>query len=658
MAEEEKNKLLPKDQQKLADAVKEEGKELAVDVGESVLGEVALGTGLLAGGKALSTLGATGVGGISSTAGGAMLTPAGLAGAATFGAGYYAGKKIDEATGASTAIANAVSPDSNQPAITDAEKLAMVSNRDLNKPIEKQVPTLNLSNPYGAFAPPSVSVPTENYEIRESEKSGDPILDEAVSAKLAENEIFAREAMRQAEANVPQVPTDTSEEAQSAYQEDRLATQEINRPIVEEGFKNVDSTIPLELAQARNEARGDAEGDIYKAPDQEIESMYEKDGKMYGVQRGADISESVKNPLELTEDQVKSFQADIENTDAPVISGTPQEGLRAFRDVQGNIAYGNERAIQDDLDLDKRIDEANAKAKEDKKVFPAEEALINYKKFIDSGGVPTDRQIKQADIFAQSIGREFDKDLGYSKDFDPEIYAGYKRKVESGEIQLPQGQQRAPQGRSTYSTQSDAREDRIDQKSNFNRAYTRDSEGNKVYSGSKEQADMDFEKSLKQAARREGLSPAETRNYINEEKEKRRQAEEDRQRIIANDELARENTQSQIDNRNAIKIEPPKELTISQLNGITSLLEKQGVDYDITTGKMTTKEDKFMLPDGSVDLSPDSALYRLLQSTEEGRLFMQPPSDISYADVPMNGLVRSNDGRIYRMTENGLLQEF
>ena len=533
----------------------------------------------------------------------------------------------------------------------------MASNRDLNKPVEKQVPTLNLFNPYGAFAPSTISVPTENYEIRESKKSGDPILDEMTSAKLSENEIFAREAMRQAEANVPQVPTDTSEEAQLAYQKDRLATQEIKRPIVEEGFKNIDSTIPLELAQARNEARGDAKGDIYKAPDQEIESMYEKDGKMYGVQRDADIPESVKNPLELTEDQVKSFQADMENTDAPVISGTPQEGLRAFRDVQGNIAYGNERAIQDDLDLDKRIDEANAKSKEDKKVFPAEEALINYKKFIDSGGVPTDRQIKQADIFAQSIGREFDKDLGYSKDFDPEIYAGYKRKVESGEIQLPQGKQRAPQVRSTYSTESDAREDRL--KNNIiDGPYIRDNSGNKVELTEEVRAERDFENSLKQAARREGLSPSETRNYINEEKTKRKQAEEDRQRIIANDNLARENTQSQIDRRNSTDIEPPKELTISQLNGITSLLEKQGVEYDISTGKMTTKEDKFMLPDGSVDLSPDSALYRLLQSTEEGRLFMQPPSDVANANVPMNGLVRSNDGRIYRMTDNGLVQEF
>ena len=203
-------------------------------------------------------------------------------------------------------------------------------------------------------------------------------------------------------------------------------------PDMDEYFRTQGGTVPLELAQARNEA---GMQEVYSAPNREFETMYEKDGKMFGVLRDSDIRESFKNPIEMSEQDVNRFNQTMSATNAPIISGTPEAGLQRFKDRQGNIAYGDERAISEFTPQRPEAPKAPEGAQASGGLSPlADEILTDYAEFKESGEPLTADKQAQYEAIAGLTGRTFDPDTGFSNEFNPQIMENFQRRVDDGLI--------------------------------------------------------------------------------------------------------------------------------------------------------------------------------------------------------------------------------
>jgi hypothetical protein len=85
------------------------------------------------------------------------------------------------------------------------------------------------------------------------------------------------------------------------------------------------------------------------ATPQLFDTSFEQSGDMVGLPASVPFRDSEtgqKNVVKLTPEQQEQMNADLKAAAAPIISGTPREGLTAFADQQGNTMYGNQDAIQ------------------------------------------------------------------------------------------------------------------------------------------------------------------------------------------------------------------------------------------------------------------------------------------------------------------------
>ena len=180
----------------------------------------------------------------------------------------------------------------------------------------------------------------------------------------------------------------------------------------------------------------------------------------------------------------------------------------------------------------------------------------------------------------------------------------------------------------------------------------------------------DQENALKQEAKELGLTPSATRAYVADKMRERSEAQEDRATRARMDELNIRNTEEGMASRrmrdqlalqSANKIETPT-ISAGTLGQIQKFLGDNGVEYDPETGALTSRDEKFLLPDGKIDLSPNSPLVALLRGTYTGvpvegaEAFLAPPPSVASRinDIAEGGGAYSDDGRFYKK-ENGKL---
>ena len=736
------DRKLPKDQQKLAEAANNNSNRTSVsDHSKNILSDVAFegGIGLtaLGTGKIATATGLTGTGAMLTKGGAAMTGPVGLASAASFGGGYALGTALDEEYNLSGKLANKIIPDSslNRPAITPAEEDLMDQGYNLSKPKFKTISSTT-GNPYGAFAPP-VRV-QDGYEKRSN------------STPISE---FGATEMRKRERETPAVQNTTGQyealfarrnemspdefrlglakiagEGNEYVEKERQVEAGISQtPDMDEYYKAHRGTVPLEIAQARNEA---GMQEVYSAPNKEFESMYEKDGKMFGVLRGSNIRKSFENPIEMSEEDVNRFNQTMSATNAPIVSGTPEEGLRGFKDRNGNTSYGNEAAIDQFTPQKPEAPKAPEGSQASGGLSPlADEVLTEYAEFVESGEPMTADKQAYFETIGGMTGRTFDaNDGGFSKEFNPQIMENFQRRVDEGVIDTSglgreefqkfantdrrsslqmatdeMNQRRAQStadyeanrstiaGGSTVAQTSefqDRNQNGIEDRKEgiaFDRNPNRMREefgkvvndfnipdirvGGQMVDATKEnRALLDIEKGIKEEARELGLSSSATRAYVADKMRERSEAQQDRSTRGRMDELNIQNTQEGMDSRrmrdqlalqNANRVETAT-ISPSVLKSAQEFFEKNGVTFDPETGALQTDKEVFLLPDGKVNLSPDSPLVALIRGTNTGvpmegaEAFLAPPPSVTskLQEAEVGQLIRSDDGRVYQVLEN------
>ncbi len=358
----------------------------------------------------------------------------------------------------------------------------------------------------------------------------------------------------------------------------------------------------------------------------------------------------------------------------------------------------------------------------------ADEVLTEYAEFKESGEPMTADKQAYFETIGGMTGRTFDADDGgFSKEFNPQIMENFQRRVDEGVIdtsglgreefqkfantdrrsslQKATDEMNARQAESTRNydsnrpssmqtaefrdTNQNGVEDRAEGIS-FDRNPNRMREGfsqvvndfnipdirvgGKMVDATKEnRALRDQETAFKEEAKELDLSPSATRAYVADKMRERLEAQQDRATRGRIDELNIRNTQESMASRNlrdqlalqsANKIETPN-ISASALTSVQKFLDSNGVQYDPETGALTSRDDRFLLPDGNVDLSPNSPLVALLRGTYTGvpvegaEAFLAPPPSVASQidNIPEGGGAYSSDGRFYKKENGKLIQK-
>ena len=423
----------------------------------------------------------------------------------------------------------------------------------------------------------------------------------------------------------------------------------------------------------------------------------------------------------MNQDQYIKQYSDLQNAArASVFKDFDGADEKARRDLQ-NQYFGQERFQQPT--------EAPSAPKASSGLSPlADEVLTEYAEFVESGEPMTADKQAYFETIGGMTGRTFDpNDGGFSKDFNPQIMENFQRRVDEGVIDTSglgreefqkfantdrrsslrratdeMNQRRAESTRNYNSnrpssiqttefrdTNQNGVEDRAEGIS-FDRNPNRMREefgqvvndfnipdirvGGKMVDATEEnRALRDQENAIKQEARELGLTPSATRAYIADKMRERSEAQEDRATRARIDELNIRNTQEGMASRrmrdqlalqNANKIETPT-ISASALTSVQKFLDANGVQYDPETGALTSRDERFLLPDGKIDLSPNSPLVALLRGTYTGvpvegaEAFLAPPPSVASQidNILEGGGVFSSDGRFYVKRDGKLVQQ-
>lgn len=591
------NKNLPKDQQKLADAVAKDKNAYnttlgiaskAAEAGVEELGIAAAikGAGILTGSKAI-----TGVGS-------AMLTTPVVLGAASLAGGYEAGKRIDEEFGLSDKIGDTLGPmyarlkgvDTNTGAISPEERAAIASGR--NPALEQK----------GNIVEQPMT-PAELQAIREEKNPLKPIYD---TNSLASPDT---------------VPS--------------LSTVAIPNVI---GYEEMAGKSQQEREAIASEDLGATFEGMYKT----------KDGQMMGQLAAPNAQSSGMNRI-MSPQEVAAFENNQVLNEQPRVSGTPEEGLREFTDARGNVAYGNASAIKQFSAPATPATLATPATPSAPRMTAGQQAQANFEIFKASGREMAPEQFLQASDLAASAGRTFDVDTGYSKDFDPVLRNAYLARQESQaqgvQPSTPMDTISRDAGLSSYERESRAREARIDERSDFSQPQIR-VDGEMVPATDENRKRRDLEKSLKAEAKREGLTPEETRTYISDEMQDRSQEEEDRAIQKEMNELNISNAQARLSvTLRSLMPEAVEKMSREDYFGFIRGLEEMGVSMDSETGQLLQVDERIG-PDGTKPLNPNSALFQQVMELEGGDQFLAAPKDVEgdLAGQPVGTKSMSQDG--------------
>ena len=581
------NKDLPKDQQKLADAVK--GRDNRGTT-EKVMDELVPDSALSAmGGRALMELvpNSPKLTKIGKYAGGGSYAPHLM----SFGLGYEVGEQLDKRYDYSGQIASGISNilgyDVNKGAITPEERAAIASGRN---PALKQE---------GNIVEQPMS-PMELQAIREGKNPLKPIYD---TSSLASASVYP------------------------------LASTTATPNVV--GYEGMAEKSQQEKEAIASEDLGATFEGMYKT----------KDGQMMGQLAAPNAQSSGMNRI-MSPQEVAAFENNQVLNEQPRVSGTPEEGLREFTDARGNVAYGNASAIKQ---FSAPATPATPATPVAPRMTAGQEAQANFERFKASGQEMTPEQFLQASELAASAGRTFDVDTGYSKDLDPVLRNAYLARQESQaqgvQPSTPMGTTPRDAGLSSYERESRAREARIDERSDFSKPQIRVG-GEMVPATEESRKRRDLEKSLKAEAKREGLTPAETRTYIADEMQDRSQEEEDRAIQKEMNDLNMSNAQARLSvTLRSLMPEAAEKMSREDYFGFIRGMEEMGVSMDPETGQLVQVDEKFG-PDSTKPLNPNSALFQSIMELEGGDQFLAAPKDVQgdLAGQPVGTKSMSQDG--------------
>jgi len=290
-------------------------------------------------------------------------------------------------------------------------------------------------------------------------------------------------------------------------------------------------------------------------------------------------------------------------------------------------------------------------------------AASNFADARDAGTITPDK-VAAAEEYAASMGRTFDANMGYSKDFDQSILDKYNAERNASQQEGQQGGQQniqQAQGRSSYATESAAREARMDARPDFGSAQMRDSSGKMVNVTPENREKRDIEKGLKQEAREAGYTPEQTRTYVADKMRERSESVSDREFELK---LRDQNfSQGEANLARTLKgLQEETDVEEEDYFNIVSELGKLGVGIDTETGNLTyMKEDAgFAYFDKEVNLAPDSELYNKVMQMKGGAQFLAPPMYVQEAakTAKEGEVIVADDGtkRAYKVINGKLVQ--
>lgn len=290
-------------------------------------------------------------------------------------------------------------------------------------------------------------------------------------------------------------------------------------------------------------------------------------------------------------------------------------------------------------------------------------AASNFADARDAGTITPDK-VAAAEEYAASMGRTFDANMGYSKDFDQSILDKYNAERNASQQEGQQGGQQniqQAQSRSSYATESAAREARMDARPDFGSAQMRDSSGKMVNVTPENREKRDIEKGLKQEAREAGYTPEQTRTYVADKMRERSESVSDREFELK---LRDQNfSQGEANLARTLKgLQEETDVEEEDYFNIVSELGKLGVGIDTETGNLTyMKEDAgFAYFDKEVNLAPDSELYNKVMQMKGGAQFLAPPMYVQEAakTAKEGEVIVADDGtkRAYKVINGKLVQ--
>jgi len=290
-------------------------------------------------------------------------------------------------------------------------------------------------------------------------------------------------------------------------------------------------------------------------------------------------------------------------------------------------------------------------------------AASNFADARDAGTITPDK-VAAAEEYAASMGRTFDANMGYSKDFDQSILDKYNAERNASQQEGQRGGQQniqQAQGRSSYATESAAREARMDARPDFGSAQMRDSSGKMVNVTPENREKRDIEKGLKQEAREAGYTPEQTRTYVADKMRERSESVSDREFELK---LRDQNfSQGEANLARTLKgLQEETDVEEEDYFNIVSELGKLGVGIDTETGNLTyMKEDAgFAYFDKEVNLAPDSELYNKVMQMKGGAQFLAPPMYVQEAakTAKEGEVIVADDGtkRAYKVINGKLVQ--
>lgn len=260
-----------------------------------------------------------------------------------------------------------------------------------------------------------------------------------------------------------------------------------------------------------------------------------------------------------------------------------------------------------------------------------DDAISNFAKFkedLDRQGKYMDQEdVTKADEFAASMGRTFDPETGYSREFDPVIQEAYNARVKSAGA-TGSGQDLDPNKPAPKDTPEEAKtQEQIEY----------------------EQQVQEDEQGIIDKARERG----ESQEYIDEMLEgvRERRAEAEAEQSLEDLKTELQIKKMRLENRKLegeLNDDGPEDVDLPKVKSLYGMMDNMGVKQDPQTGAITVTEKGFI---GSSDspLAPNSSLFQQLARTPEGRYILntRPPEINSVKDPDPSKLYEADDGRYF-----------
>ncbi len=288
---------------------------------------------------------------------------------------------------------------------------------------------------------------------------------------------------------------------------------------------------------------------------------------------------------------------------------------------------------------------------------------VDFEDFKKSGREMTPEMENKAKLLANSVGRTFDKETGYSEEFSPEIMRIYEEGVKDGvidpaslgrESQLDvvnrERNERQEQSKREYESNRIVMESEREARKESGGVSIR--VGGEMVPATKEnRAIQQQEKALGAEAERNGLRGAEKKQFIADgiQASSNDSYQQDVDRI--KDQLDISTAEADLElKRRKLLPEAPERPDPSKVSKFIDTAKDLGLTYDAETGLF--KVDTDWAGDPVLDPSKNPSQYAKLQEMEGSEFFLQPPADVMSNYEELIGIAKS-DGEAYTQADDG-----